>query len=219
MEGMEKYTYTIDDKTGRIIKVEEALEKQKQQKQALRVKIAALCATIAISGIGIFSLNQQQEKKNNNTSTENTLSDNELESISKMEDYLQDAQDGKQKEIMSEVENYLNDYLHNDNSDREEKNKEEGQMRIQLLQGVYNATFNYYNGGPVNVDGFDTSNTYGQTFTEDWANSDDAEIAEYYKKGKEAGIAYQKAMEKYEIKNEEIECNDITISTENGRSR
>lgn len=68
---------------------------------------------------------------------------------------------------------------------------EDAAIRAEMLQGVYNATFNYYNGQAVVIDGFNTSNTFGQTFTEAWATSSDPDIVANYNAGKADGIKFK----------------------------
>lgn len=82
-----------------------------------------------------------------------------------------------------------------DASDEEEeeeakkKAEEEAKARADMLQGVYNATFNHF-AGEIGVDaasGFNTSNTYGQSYSDSWANSEDQGIRASYLAGKAAG--------------------------------
>ena len=69
MEQNTNQTYTIEEKTGKIIKVEEANEKQKRQKLMLRAKIVALCTAIGVVGIAAFSSDISKKSKSNNQTT------------------------------------------------------------------------------------------------------------------------------------------------------
>ncbi len=64
--------------------------------------------------------------------------------------------------------------------EEEVRNSDDFQARMQFLQGIYNATFNHVVGHSVVTDTVDTSNTYGQVYTDSWANSSDEEIVFNY---------------------------------------
>lgn len=76
--------------------------------------------------------------------------------------------------------------------------------RFELLQGVYNATLNHFVGGPIIRDGIDTSNTYGQVYTDAWANSSDADIV----------FNYNLAVEDANLYNTHLKANGTTYEGE-----
>jgi len=82
----------------------------------------------------------------------------------------------------------------NDIKDDEEA-EEEAITYQQFLQGVYNATFNHVYGSAVVVDGFDTSNTYGLTYTDEWARHSDPMVVNKYNKAVQQALAYKEAQE------------------------
>lgn len=73
--------------------------------------------------------------------------------------------------------------------------------REELLQGVYNATFNHFAGETAVVNGLDTSNTYGQTYTDSWASSEDQGIRASYLAAKVAGEQWKANKEKLNANN------------------
>lgn len=67
-QNIQNQTYTIEEKTGKIIKVEEMQEKHRKQKLALKVATSVLCTTIIASGIIAFS-----RRNENITETKQTI--------------------------------------------------------------------------------------------------------------------------------------------------
>ena len=88
METKTNQTYTIDEKTGNIIKVEEANEKQKKQKLMLKAKIAALCTAIAISGIAVFTSKTSKSNNLNNETVTTELDNNQEKNDSIVDEHL-----------------------------------------------------------------------------------------------------------------------------------
>ena len=79
MEKETNQTYTIDEKTGMIIKVEEANEKQKQQKLMFRVKIAALCTAIGLGGAVGMSSKISENSHHQSVTVDFTDANNQIE--------------------------------------------------------------------------------------------------------------------------------------------
>lgn len=77
----------------------------------------------------------------------------------------------------------------------EEEKKEEAIPRAELLAGVYNATFNHFFGSPVVEGDINTTNTYGQTYTDAWATSTDFGIKNAYNMAKEDALARKAKLE------------------------
>lgn len=77
----------------------------------------------------------------------------------------------------------------------EEGKKEEAIPRAELLAGVYNATFNHFFGSPVVEGDVNTTNTYGQTYTDAWATSTDFGIKNAYNMAKEDALARKAKLE------------------------
>lgn len=85
MEQNTNQTYTIEEKTGKIIKVEEANEKQRLQKQSLKVKIAALCIALGVTGIGGYTALHANNTNEVPTNSIQTDMDNSIDAIKESE--------------------------------------------------------------------------------------------------------------------------------------
>ena len=94
--------------------------------------------------------------------------------------------------------------------EEEVRKSDDFQARMNLLQGVYNATFNHVVGSSVVTDTVDTSNTYGQVYTDSWANSSDQDIVFNYNLATEDAKKY---LNDLSHNGETIE-EDVTINPE-----
>ena len=85
-EDNQQYTYTIEEKTGNIVKVEKANEEQKKQKKSSKVIIALWCTAIGLHAINSIGVDTIMEKV---TNTQTIEVDHEINNVSR-NDVLQE---------------------------------------------------------------------------------------------------------------------------------